>query len=157
MAELKYKHFFVVKDGKMIFEDREMLNFAKTNLEGKRGYALIEEVKKDISTDQYAYYYGGIIRKECMVSNDFAGLKESEVHGALMMETGHSTTVTYRHPKKGRVLYEIPEDVKKWSMRKMSQYVEEVIALLNTEYQIYPKPSSHYKYNRYYLDPRKVE
>jgi len=156
MAELKYKHFFEVKDGKFIFEDKEMLDFIRRSFEGKKGYAIIEEVKKDISTDQYAYYFGGIIRRECMVSEAFGGMKESEVHNVLMMESGHSQTVTFAHPKKGRVVYEVPEDIKKWSMRKMVHYIEQVIALLNTEYEIYPKPSSHYKYNKYYMDQKKI-
>jgi hypothetical protein len=157
MAELKYKHFFKVENGKFIFEDKEMLDFVRKNLEGKRGYALIEEVKKDVSNDQYAYYFGGIIRKECMVSETFAGMKETEVHGVLMMETGFMQTVTFDHPVKGRVIYQIPEDIKKWSMKKMAGYIQQVIALLNTEYHIYPKPASHYKYNRFYMDPKKID
>lgn len=157
MAELKYKHRFTVKDGKFIFDDKAMFEFIRKNLEGKQGFAIIEEEEKDISFDQFAYYFAGIIRRECMVSNTFEGLIEKEVHGILMMETGHSTTITYNHPKKGRIIYEIPEDIKKWSMKKMALYVEEVIALLNTEYQIYPKPPNHYKYNKYYMDPKKIE
>lgn len=134
-----------------------MLDFMRKNLEGKRGYAIIEEEVDPNTSDQYAYYFGGIIRKECMVSNAFGGQTESQVHGALMMETGHSHTVTYKHPEKGRILYDVPDDIKKFGKRKMSQYIEQVIALLNTEYEIYPKPSSHYKYNKYYMDTKTLK
>ena len=89
----------------------------------REAYALFEEVKEDISADQYGYYFAGIIRAECMVSECFGGMKESEVHNVLMMETGHSHTVTFRHPRRGRVVYEVPEDIKKWSMRKMASYI----------------------------------
>jgi len=157
MSEVKYKHFFTIKDGQFVWERKEMLDFDRKRLEGKRGYAIIEEVTEGPSTDQYAYYFGGIIRKECMVSNVFGGMKEKEVHTALLMESGFTTVVTFEHPTRGRVLYYTPEDIKRWSKRRMSEYIEQVIALLNTEYQIYPKPSEHYKDNKYYMDTKTLK
>jgi len=153
MSVMKYKHFFTVEDGKFVFESKEMLSYIKRQFEGKRGYAIIEEVKDDISTDQYAYYFGGIIRKECMQSECFAGMKEMEVHNVLMMEVA-PRTITFEHPTKGRVIYQVSEDIKKWSKKRMAEYIEQVIALLTTEYQIYPKPSSHYKDNKFYMDKK---
>lgn len=155
MAIVKYKHFFTVKDGQFVFEDKEMLAYIKRQFDGKRGYAIIEEVKDPNTVDQYAYYFGGIIRRECMPSNCFGGQTEYQIHCALMMETGHSHTITFAHPKDGRIVYDVPEDIKKFGKRKMSQYIEEVIALLTTEYNIHPKPSEHYKDNKYYMDPKK--
>lgn len=154
MSILKYKHFFTVKNGKFEWESKEMLDFVRRNMEGKRGYAIFEEVNNDDKSDVYAYYFGGIIRRECMESNSFAGLTEKEIHEILMMETGNSNTITFEHPRDGRIIYDIPMDIKKWPKRRMGQYVEQVIALLNTEYQIYPKPSSHYKGNNYYMDKK---
>lgn len=143
-----------MKDGQFVWERKEMLDFERKRLEGRRGYAIIEEVTDGPTIDQYAYYFGGIIRKECMVSNTFSGLTEREVHDVLMMETGNTLTVTFAHPKKGRIIYSVPEDIKKWSVKKMLDYIDQVIALLNTEYQIYPKPPEYYKDNKYYLDPK---
>ena len=155
--EVRYKHFFAVKDGKIIWERKEMLDFEKTQLEGKRGFAVFEEVTDGPSTDQYGYYFGGIIRKECMVSNAFAGQNVYQIHSALMMETGHTIVTTYEHPKRGRIIHEVPQDIKKWSVKTMRNYIEQVIALLNTDYQIYPKPSEHFKDNKYYMDPKRFK
>lgn len=130
-----------------------MLTYIKRQFEDKRGYAIIEEVKDDISVDQYAYYFGGIIRKECMNSECFGGMKEMEVHNVLLMEVA-PLTITFEHPTKGRQIYQVAPDIKKWSKKKMSEYIEQVIALLNTEYQIYTKPSSHYKGNNFYMDKK---
>jgi len=157
MSQVKYKHFFVVKNGQFVFENKEMLNAVKQMLEGKRGFAIIEEEIKGPTIDQYAYYFGGIIRKECMNSEAFAGLSEKEVHSALMYEVGATITVSYLHPRKGRIIKEEPEDIKRWSVKRMIDHIDKVIAHLNIEYRIYPKPPEHYKDNKYYMDPKTIK
>jgi len=123
-----------------------MFLLKKKMLEGKRGYAIIEEEAENASSNQLAYYFGGIIRNECMNSNTFAGMKEMEIHNVLLFEL-RGTTRNIIMPDGSRKLIEmIPDfDQIKNSKKKMSEYLEEVIALLETEYDIYPKPSEHYK------------
>ena len=83
---LKFQHRFSVINGKFIWDDKEMLEYKRKILEGKRGYAIIEELEEEISTNQWGYYFGGIIRQECMDSNVSAGWTDKEIHNHLFSE-----------------------------------------------------------------------
>jgi len=154
MQEPKYRHFFTVTDGKFIFEEDDMLEFKRRLLEGKRGYALIEEVEDDITPNQYAYYFGGIIRKECMKSNIFQGLSEMEVHQVLFSDL-RSSVIGIKMPDGTTRLKTVSEDFHKYGKKKMRLYIEELIPHLQVEYDIHPKPSTHYKYNKFYFNDKK--
>jgi len=148
MKPLPYKHYFTVKGGKYVWENLEMFNLIKRTLEGKRGYAIIEEETEKVSSNQLAYYFGGIIRQECMNSNCFAGLSEKDIHNYLLMAVRGSVRYV-RRPGGETSIVEMPGDFDE-IMRdkmKMAKYLEEVIAHLSSEFQIYVKPSSHYKAN----------
>ena len=150
MKPLDYKHYFKVVNGKFIFEDREMFDFVKHNLEGERGYAIIKPVEQDISPNQFAYYFGGIIRKECMSSNAFAGWKEGEIHNHLLKEVDGNTKPV--KGKDGIIRYiETVPDFSLYGKKKMAEYISKLIPHLQMEYDIHPKPSDHYKYNKFQL------
>lgn len=140
----------------MIWEDRTMLDYKKLSLEGKRGYAIIEEVKDNITPNQYAYYFGGIIRKECMKSNTFHGFSDKEIHQILFSEL-RSTTKGIEMPDGTTRLVTVTEDFSKYGKKKMAEYIEELIPYLQMEYDIHPKPADHYKYNKFYLNGEKLE
>jgi len=53
MRELKFQHRFSVINGKFIWDDKEMLEYKRRVLEGKRGYAIIEELEEEQSTNQW--------------------------------------------------------------------------------------------------------
>lgn len=153
MKEPQYKHFFKVVNGKFVWEEKDMLDYKRKALEGKRSYAIIEEQQDKISTNQYAYYFGGIIRRECMTSNTFHGLSDKEIHQILFSEL--------RSTMKGILLLDgttrlvqVSEDFSSYGKKAMSKYIEELISYLNTEYEIYPKPAEHYKENRFYLNTK---
>ena len=155
MNELRFKHFFVVRNGEFIWDDIEMFNYKKRNLEGCRGYALIEEEPVECSPKQLGYYFGGIIRKECMKSECFAGWKEKEIHNHLLKAV-RGTTREIHLPSGNSKLEEVAPDFEKIRRNKddFGRYIEEVIAYLNTELNIYPRPSSHYKDNRFLPDTK---
>jgi hypothetical protein len=153
VKEPKYKHFFVVKDGKFVWEDGEMFDYKKRSLEGKKGYALIEEQENKPSPNQYAYYFAGIIRKECMVSDCFQGLSEKQIHSILFLEL-RSSVHGIKMPDGSTRLKTIAEDFNRYTMKDMAKYIEELIPYLNTEYNIWPKPADHYKYNKFYMNPK---
>jgi len=153
MDDLKYKHFFVVEDGKMIFEDKEMFKAKMMMLEGKRSYAIMEEVKQDTTPNQYAYYFGGIIRKECMNSNEFAGMTERQIHNYLISSVEGETHTVISYKGNPMMYMDVPR-IEKFGKKKMVQYIEEIIAFLQTEHNIHPKPAEHYKYNKYYFNPK---
>lgn len=150
MKTLEFKHYFKVSNGKFYFEDREMFDFVKRSLEGKRGYAIIKEIEEDISPNQFAYYFGGIIRGECMNSNAFAGWTERQIHEYLLKTLEGEVKPILK--KSGEVVHE--ETVPDFSMfrkRKMAEYISKVIPFLQMEFDIHPKPSDHYKYNKFQL------
>ena len=155
MQEPKYKHFFQVINGKFIFKEEDMLEFKRKNLEGKRGYAIIEPVEDDITPNQYAYYFGGIIRKECMKSNTFQGLSEKEVHQVLFKDL-RSSVKGIKMPDGTTKLVTVTDDFGKYKKSDMQKYIEELIPHLQTEYNIHPKPASHYKYNKFYFNEKKM-
>jgi hypothetical protein len=153
MKEPKYKHYFSIKDGKFIFEEKDMLQYKRLLLEGKRGYAIIEEEEEDITSNQYAYYFGGIIRKECMSSNTFSGLSDKEVHQVLFNDL-RSTTKGILMPNGTTRLLTITDDFTSYRKKEMTKYIEELIPWLAMEYNIHVKPASHYAYNRFYFNPK---
>ena len=153
MKAPKYKHYFTVVNGQFIWEDPDMFKYKQKVLEGKRGYALIEEVKEEISVNQYAYYFGGIIRNECMASNVFSGLSDMEIHQVLFEEL-RSTTKGIQLPDGKIKLVRVKEDFSSYGKKEMARYMEEVIALLQTEYDIHPKPPHKYKYNKFIINPK---
>jgi len=151
MREPKYKHFFTVINGKFIFEEEDMLEFKRKNLEGRRGYAIIERVESDITPNQYAYYFGGIIRKECMKSETFQGLSEKQVHQVLFADL-RSTVQGIKMPDGTTRMVTITEDFSRYKQDDMRRYIEELIPHLQVEYDIHPKPADHYKYNKFYFN-----
>lgn len=153
MKKIPFKHYFKVEKGVFSFENKEMFEYKRLNLEGKRGYAIIEEVEEEISVDQYGYYFGGIIRGECMRSNTFAGLSDRQIHSILFSDI-RSFTKGILMPDGTTRLVTVMEDFHSYKKRDMSKYIEEVIPHLQTVYDIHPKPSSHYKYNKFYIDPK---
>lgn len=157
MRELAYKHYFTVVGNKFLWEDQEMFRLKKKLLNGKRGYAIIEEEVDKASSNQLAYYFGGIIRKECMNSNTFAGMKEKEIHNHLLFEVRGTTRNVLMPDGKTKLMELIPDfDEIKDNKKEMSKYLEEVIAKLQVEYNIFPKPAEHYKYNKYYIKERHI-
>ena len=149
----KYKHFFKIINGKYLWAEPDMFEYKRKVLEGKRGYAIIEEEEEEISPNQYAYYFGGIIRRECMVSEAFQGFTEHEIHEALFFEL-RSTTKGIKLPDGTTKPIRVSEDFGSYKKKDMSAYIEELIPHLNVNYNIWPKPASHYKYNRFYINPK---
>ena len=155
MKEPEYKHFFIVKNGKFIWEEADMFRYKKLSLEGSRGYAIIEEITGEITPNQYAYYFGGIIRKECMVSEVFRSFSEQQVHQVLFAEL-RSSTKGIKRPDGTTQLVTVTEDFSAYKKDDMRKYIEELIPHLHEEYRIYPKPAENYKYNKFHIKERKI-
>lgn len=158
MKPVPYKHYFTINNGKYVWENQQMFDLIKKTLEGKRGYAVIEEELVSSSSNQLAYYFGGIIRQECMNSNCFAGLSEKDIHLYLLMEIRGNMRTVYM-PNGISKLLEMPGDFESImsSKKQMSKYIEEVIAHLQLEFDIYVKPSEHYKTNKFRIKVKHYE
>ena len=152
MKAPEYKHYFQIVNGKFIWEDPDMFEYKRRILEGKRGYALIKGERKQRTPNQLAYYFGGIIRSECMASDVFKGLTDLQIHQILFSEL-RSTTRGIKLPDGKTKLVEVTEDFSAYDRRELALYINEVIALLQTEYDIHPKPPYKYEYNKFYINP----
>jgi hypothetical protein len=158
MRPLSYKHYFTVIDEKFVWDDLEMFRLIKKTLDGKRGYAIIEEEVDKASSNQFAYYFGGIIRRECMSSNVFAGMSEKEIHNHLLFEVLGSVRNIAMGDGTTKVMNCIPDfDQIKDSKKQMTEYLEKLIPHLATEYNINVKPASMYKYNKYYIKTETIK
>ena len=148
-----FKHKFSVINKQFIWDDRQMFDYKRMSLDGKRGYAIIEELGEEISVNQWGYYFGGIIRRECMASNTFSGLTDKEIHQILFAEL-RSQEKGIEMPD-GRVkLVTITEDFSAYKKKDMVAYIDELIPHLNVNYGIFPKPASHYKDNKFFMKER---
>ena len=150
--ELEYKHWFNCKDGKLYW-DRPDLLLAKIHmLESRRGYAIITFAKEPITPNQYAFYFGGIIRGECMNSNCFQNVTEKEIHKILFSELRTYTKEIIIQKKDGEIDHKMEsfvEDFDSYSKDQMTKYIEELIPYLELEYGIHVKTKEEYQYNQY--------
>lgn len=153
MADLSYKHFFKVENGNIVFEDKEMLDYEKRRLEGKRGYATLHEDEEKASTNQFRYYFGVVIRKYCLQSECFVGMSEYQVHEYFLMELRSQAASVLKKNGQLRTIV-IPGNFDKMrnSKKKFKEYIEEVIALLNTEFEIYPLPAEYFTHPKYNME-----
>jgi hypothetical protein len=150
MPEIEFKHHFRVESDKFIWEDSEMFEYYKRKFEGRRGYAVFFETIDDPTPNQYAYYFGGIIRKECMQSETFAGWTEKEIHMFLLKEIlGTLRQVKFRHGPVKTI--SVAPDFNQIGKRGMADYISKLIPYLQVEFDIHPKPAEHYKYNKFYI------
>ena len=150
MSQLEFKHYFRVEEGKFIFENSEMFELYKRKFEGRRGYTVIFDISDDPTPNQYAYYFGGIIRKECMQSNVFAGWTEKEIHLFLLKEVlGVHRQIKLRSGEVKTVF--VAPDFDSLGKNGMVDYISKLIPHLQIQFDIHPKPSEHYKYNKFYL------
>lgn len=150
MPELEFKHHFRVESGQFFWENPEMFEYYKRKFEGRRGYAVIFETKDDPTPNQYAYYFAGIIRKECMQSDMFGGWTEKEIHNFLLKEVmGTLKQVKFKHGPVRTI--SVAPDFNSIGKKGMVEYISRLIPYLQTEFDIHPKPAEHYKYNKFYL------
>lgn len=153
IKELKFRHYFTVINGERHYNDEGMLKLILSKLEGKKAYETFHEEKEPISNDLYAFYFGGIIRHECMASNVFASLTEREIHNVLFSEI-RSHTVTIRLPDGSATHKSVSDDFHKYTKKDMLSYIEELIPHLQLEYGIHVKEKEKYDdLNKYTSEP----
>ena len=150
--ELEYKHWFVCQDGKIYWDRPDFLRAKLHMLERRRGYAIITLAEEPVTPNQYAFYFGGIIRGECMHSNCFQNISEREIHDILFKELCSYTKEVIIQKKDGSIdhrMEKFTEDFHHYGKRKMAEYLEKLIPYLEQEYGIIVKDPKDYKYNQY--------
>jgi hypothetical protein len=146
---VRYQHKFKVKNGKIIFDNTKMMELQKQQFEGKEGYVTFHEVYEDPTQKQYAFYFFGIIQKECIESsNEFAGWEKDEVHNYFMKRLW-----TEKFNVKGHtIVWQL--DFKDFNKERMKQHISKVIDLLATEHNIRVKTKEEYNIKGYRYEKR---
>jgi hypothetical protein len=72
------KHIGIVRNGQITFYNPDLRINVLAELEGKEVEEIIKEKPKKSSTDQYGYYFGGVIG-ECKKVEKFGGWEEKEI------------------------------------------------------------------------------
>lgn len=157
--ELEYKHWFVCQDGKFYWDRPDLLRAKMHMLNNRRGFAIITYAKENITPGQYAFYFGGIIRGECMHSNCFQNVNEKEIHKLLFKELRTYTKEIILTKKDGSIEHSFEsftEDFDSYSKEQMSKYIEELIPYLAEEYGIHIKDKNDYQYNQYVTTRKEI-
>jgi hypothetical protein len=116
------KHFFVVKNGKQVFEDETLYKASLKRMEGYRGYLIMKTVKREITPGMYGYYFGHVIA-ECRNNiPDFAGWNYTDMHNHFWKLLRPGIDYTKAHAK------------------DMIGYVEELIPWLYDKYGVVIQP-----------------
>lgn len=153
VKQIKYVHRGYVResDGVIILDHPSMYASKLHLLRGKRFSMVLEEEKEKPNQSQFAYYFAGIIRAECMSSESFAGWTENEIHIHLLKTiTSYNKTLIYPSGQEVVVeCHDTREDFKSYSKEEMSRYISLVISYLNTELSIFPKDPEQYKFEKY--------
>jgi len=144
---LEYKHWFTNDEGILYWDKPDLLKAKLEMTKNKRGYAIITISKERPTVNQYAFYFGGIIRGECMHSNCFAGLNEKEIHQILLKELRSYTrgrTIITKSGDEFEIMEEFVEDFDSYDKEMMRKYIEELIPHLKDVYNINVKDSKEY-------------
>ena len=131
-------HKFVVSDFKVYWDDPITVRTVISNLEGKRGCVIFYEDQENVTNDQWAFYYGAVI-KECMALNEFAGYTKREVHDMLFEQLRS-------YDKKSRAFI---EDFGSYGKKDMAKYIEELLPYLALEHGLHIKDPSQYKIDQF--------
>lgn len=84
LSDLKFKHWFGVKGGKINFQYKAAFENQKAAFEGKRGYIVFydEMESQDITSGDRGYYFGVVIG-EIKHHSSFYGMSPSDIHHEL--------------------------------------------------------------------------
>jgi len=144
---LEYKHWFTNSEGVLYWDKPDLLNAKLEMTRNQRGYAIITTAEDKPTVNQYAFYFGGIIRGECMHSNFFLGLSEKEIHQVLFREIRTYTrgrTVINIDGEYIEKKEEFIEDFDSYGKKQMTKYIQELIPHLLHEYNIKVKDPKEY-------------
>lgn len=136
-----------IVNGKINYKELTLFNAFISKNEGKDLIVSIEPKKNAISEDLYAFYFGIIIRKECMQSEAFSTYyDEYEIHqifqeklrSYIVMENTGTEDAPLLVPKR------IVDNVLIYSNEDFKLYVSDLITYLAHEFDIHVKEKSEY-------------
>lgn len=152
--DLQYSHYATVIDETFYFEKPEIWAFNRKQINNKRVRITVEEVSENITTNQFAFYFGGIIRSECMNSECFKGCTENEISDCLF-EDIRSYTKTVIDSKGNTRIFHAIDKIVNYTKEDMRKFIEELIPHLAITYNIHVKDPEYYKLNKYIIKHKK--
>ena len=135
-----------VKNGKRLYYNDRLLESRLSELEGREFEEIIRLKQEPKSEDQFGYYFAGVIRMGCKRSEMFGGWTETEIHDFLK-----DKFLTYTKVKEINGVpheYIVQESLSGISKRKMSAFMEQVIAFCEENGIRIPEPDE-IKLNKY--------
>lgn len=120
------KHPAKVVNGKIIYYNNELYRSNLYQLEGKQVDVIIKVRHKKPSTDQFGYYFGGIL-KACHESEYFKHFDKSEDIDLYFEEKFRSYTKMVVLPNE-RYLVKKHRGLSEMSMAEVSEFMERVLA-----------------------------
>jgi hypothetical protein len=139
------KHYFKCSNGNLTFELPNVHTAQMQLLEGKKGYVVYTIEEEKITPNQRAFYYGGIIRGECMSSDAFKGFHSVEAISDYLVSELRTYVNIISYPDGTEKPIKVRDDISKYNIKQFAAYIEEVIAFLLTEFNIEVKPPEFYK------------
>ena len=124
---MELKHFFTVENGKEVYDDEKLYKSSLKNFEGQKAYKVIRPVAKIISPEQNSFYFGYIIGVKCKQSEIFRGWNNIIIHNTLWGILRPGERFESLNTRK-----------------KFSDYIDEVIPYLATEFKIYIEPKKNF-------------
>ena len=128
-----------VLNGKVMLQDAKLYSLLVQELEGRDIMLQIDRYSPDKSSEQLNTYWGIIIGKYMMQSPDFEGWTKTEIDDYLgdKFRYEYRKIRKYGQPEKEIVKQIIPLSSKKFRMKDMALFIEQVIQYLATEHQIF--------------------
>lgn len=132
----------VVK-GNIIYKDNALYYLSTSKFDGENVIVTIEKNNLPISKDLYAFYFGIIIRKECMSSNAFKTYyDEQEIH--KMFQSKLRSYIRCVQTPKGTITERIVEDVLQYDTPAFVEYLEDLKWYLESTFGIIIKDYDDY-------------
>lgn len=137
-------HKGIITNGQLIFDYPLVYTEKLKQLEGKRFDLSLEIEHEKVTTSQWGYYYGGIIRGTCMQTTTFETWTAEEIHEALLATLRTNKKVVI-YPNGTEKIMEYTDDLKQYNKSQMAAYIDAVMNFL-AEMDIHPLPPDYYKY-----------
>lgn len=141
------RHKGKIIKGKIYFTRPNVWKAVLKKYEGKRIVIDIEEEKRDVTANQWAFYLG-VILKQTLEYNAFGGWTEDELHNFLLANCGgYKKAIIDKETGKVKQLVHVPidEDIIRNNRGVMARFIDSVLTFLQQEEGIRFADPSEYK------------
>jgi len=142
--DVKVIHKGTIKNGIKCYDYPKVYQANLDSLEGKRFEETLELEHEKVTSLQWGYYYGGIIKGTCMKTETFRGWPYKDIEEAIRKHL-RTTDKVVVFPDGSQNVMQYTDDLRQYSKDEMVIYIEDVLNFL-AEKDIHPLPPDYYKY-----------